>query len=115
LHATFALAAYAAAAALLLSGLFAHFRPLRLPIQLTLIARRFGIPVIAGAAVLGLLLLGTGARPREWLHFLYAAVALAAVPVAARLAALEPRRGGLYHAAAGLLLLGILYRLTTTG
>jgi hypothetical protein len=115
LHATFALAAYAASAALLLVGVIAQLRPQRVPIQLTLLARRILIAAASGAVVLGLLLLATGSRPKEGLHFLYAALALGVVPVTARLAAREPRRGGLYHALAGLLLLGVLYRLTTTG
>jgi hypothetical protein len=115
LHATFALAAYAAAATLIFAGVIAQVRPSRRLIQLTLITRRVLLTATGGAVGVGLLLLAAGQRPKESLHFLYAAVALAAVPIAARFAAREPRRGGLYHAAAGLVLLGVLYRLTTTG
>jgi len=84
-------------------------------IQLTLLLRRVAILAVTAAAVVGLALLATGAHPHEPLHLLYGLLALATVPVAAELARRTPRRGGLYHALAALLLLGLAFRLSTTG
>jgi hypothetical protein len=101
--------------ALLLSAIVAEVTRRRGAIHLTLLLRRVAIIAVTAAAVVGLALLASGQRPRAGLHLLYGLLAVAVVPVAAELARRTPRRGGLYHAAAGLLLLGIAFRLTTTG
>ena len=65
------------------------------------------------AAVIGAVLFISGRRPHSPLHLMYGVLAVIAVPLAATMAARNPRRGGLYHLAAGVLLLGFCFRLAT--
>jgi len=64
----------------------------------------------------GLGLLAGGGRPREILHFVYAIVALGAVPVAAALARRAgPRQRGIASLVGALVALAVVARLFQTG
>lgn len=70
--------------------------------------------VITSAGGLGLM--AGGARPREPLHFVYAALALAALPVANSFAGRwEPRRLAVATLLAALVVLAVVARLFGTG
>ncbi|MFN2462997.1 MAG: hypothetical protein ABR573_03720 [Candidatus Dormibacteria bacterium] len=115
LHAGVGSVCVAAGAALVLSGGWAAATRSAPAIRLVLLVRRVAL-IAAGLAVfMGFILLAQGRRPHVPLHYLYAAFALAAVPLASTMAARQPRRGGLYHAGAGVLLLLMCFRLATTG
>jgi len=113
-HALVALVALGAAAVLLLAGALAAWRDVghtwiyRLGIGVTGL---FGVQ-----AAIGLLLLATGKQPLEWLHLLYGAVLVAAVPFGLSFASEAPARdrSGVLAAAAGVALL-IVWRLFATG
>ena len=69
---------------------------------------------LTSAAGLGLLV--GGARPRELLHFVYAVVAIGAMPIAATLTgSWEPRRRAIATLAAALIALVLVLRLFATG
>jgi hypothetical protein len=74
------------------------------------------LAAVAVASAVGLLVLVLVAPPREWLHLVYAALALAAAPLARYVGA---RRGstrlGAWVAGGGLLTLAALLRLWGTG
>lgn len=64
----------------------------------------------------GLGLLAGGARPRELLHFVYAVVAVGAVPVAGSLSRQgDPRRRGIATLVGALVALVVILRLFGTG
>lgn len=64
----------------------------------------------------GLILLATGARPADGLHLLYAAIALAMVPLARSFTRRPGGRGAAALLLAAFVALGaVLYRLFTTG
>lgn len=64
----------------------------------------------------GLILLATGARPADGLHLLYAAIALAVVPLARSFTRRPGGRGAAALLLAAFVALGaVLYRLFTTG
>jgi Flp pilus assembly protein protease CpaA len=64
----------------------------------------------------GLGLLAGGARPREVLHFVYAAIAVGAVPVADSLSRHgDPRRRGIATCVGALVALVVILRLFGTG
>lgn len=68
------------------------------------------------AAVIGVLLLVTGSRPADPLHFLYAAVALGALPTARYLARTgTERRRAAIMAIGCLVMAGVVVRLFMTG
>jgi len=57
-----------------------------------------------------------GARPRELLHFVYAVVALAALPISTSVSARwEPRRRGMATVIGALVGLAVIVRLFGTG
>jgi hypothetical protein len=112
-HASLASVTAAAAFALIAAGLFAAVRRSEYSIRLVLLVRRVAIIAAVLAAVLGVVLFIGGSRPHSGLHLMYGVLAVIAVPVAAQMAARQPRRGGLYHVLAGLLLLGFCFRLAT--
>ena len=68
-------------------------------------------------AIIGVLLVISGERPKEWLHLLYVALALGLIPFADNAAIpLEGnRKKGLYRFAGGLTCLLVLTRLYVTG
>ena len=71
--------------------------------------------VIIGAAS-GLLLLGSGSRPAEGLHLLYALIAIALIPLARSFLGRARGRGaGALLLAAFVVLGAIVYRLFTSG
>lgn len=113
MHASLASVTAAAAFALIAAGLFAAVRRSEYSIRLVLLVRRVAIIAAVLAAVLGVVLFIGGSRPHSGLHLMYGVLAVIAVPVAAQMAARQPRRGGLYHVLAGLLLLGFCFRLAT--
>jgi hypothetical protein len=64
----------------------------------------------------GAILLATGARPADGLHLLYAAIALAVVPLARSFQSRPSGRGTVGVLLAAFVVLGaVLYRLLTTG
>ena len=72
--------------------------------------------VTGAAAIVGPLLLIAVGPPREWLHLVYAAAALAAAPVARAVAAARgSSRTGAWVAVGGLVTLAALLRLWGTG
>jgi hypothetical protein len=72
--------------------------------------------LVAVTAAGGLGLLVGGARPRELLHFVYAMVALGALPISTSVSAhSEPRRRGIATAVAALVTLAAIARLFATG
>gem|GEM_PF-2229835 len=115
LHSSLALVTAAAAIALVASGAWAAYRRTSYSIHLVLVIRRVTIIAVVLAAAVGALLFVTGHRPQAGLHLMYGVLALVTVPVAASMAARNPRRGGIYHLFAGVLLLGFWFRLSTTG
>ncbi|MGI8609393.1 MAG: hypothetical protein ACR2MY_09235 [Candidatus Dormibacteria bacterium] len=115
IHASLASVTAAAGFALVVSAGWATYRRSASSIRLVLLVRRAAIiaALLAGAA--GVLLLVTGHRPHALLHVMYGVFALLTVPFAATLAARNPQRGGVYHLVAGILLLGLAFRLAATG
>lgn len=74
------------------------------------------IALVAGASVAGVVVLVLVGPPGEWLHLVYAAAALWAVPVARAIAgARASTRIGWWVAAGGLVTLAALLRLWGTG
>jgi hypothetical protein len=74
------------------------------------------VSVLIVAAASGLLLLAAGARPTDWLHLLYAGVAIALVPLARSfLGRAGGRRATVLLLVAFSVLGGVVYRLFTTG
>ena len=70
--------------------------------------------IVGGAS--GAILLATGARPADGLHLLYAAIALAVVPLARSFTGRLSGRGTAALLLAAFVVLGaVLYRLLTTG
>ena len=115
LHATLATVTAAAGFAMVASGTWAAIRRDASSIRLVLVVRQAALIGAVLAAAAGAVAFVGGGHPRGGLHYLYAAFALASVPLAISLAARNPRRGGLYHAGAGVLLLLMCFRLATTG
>jgi hypothetical protein len=77
---------------------------------------RFLMIVLLITAAGGLGLLVGGARPREVLHFVYAVVAVGAVPVAGSLArGAEPRRRAIFTLVGALITFVVILRLFGTG
>jgi hypothetical protein len=71
-----------------------------------------GITMVAGVT-----LLISGEHPKEWLHYLYAALAFGLIPFAdnAGISIANNRKRGLYRFAGGLVCLIVLTRLFVTG
>ncbi|MDQ6747945.1 MAG: hypothetical protein M3010_07580 [Candidatus Dormibacteraeota bacterium] len=114
-HAGLATVCAAGAFALIAAGVWAAYRREAQSVRLVLLVRRVTLLAAGLAVVAGAVSLVFGARPHQPLHYLYAAFALAAVPLATSLVARNPRRGGIYHAGAGALLLLMCFRLASTG
>lgn len=76
---------------------------------------------VAVADLLGVVLLLTGARPADPLHFLYGAASLVALPIAILFGARTPAADGsrvrrdTWTVVGAIVLLGILFRLYATG
>jgi Na+-transporting NADH:ubiquinone oxidoreductase subunit NqrE len=66
-------------------------------------------------AVIGGLLFVSGRRPHFNLHVVYALAAILVMPVAMSVASRDPSKARLYHVGGTLLLLGVVFRLVTTG
>lgn len=114
LHATLATVTAAAAFALIAAAGFALVRKSAYSIRLVLLVRRIAVIAAVLAVAVGAILFIGGSRPHAGLHLMYGFFGVVAVPVAAQLAARNPRRGALYHLLAGLLLLGLCFRLAGT-
>lgn len=67
------------------------------------------------ASVAGLSLLISGARPKEGLHLVYAAIAVGLLPLARSFVPATDRRAGIAALAAFVVLGFVLYRLFATG
>jgi hypothetical protein len=70
--------------------------------------------VVAQVGVGGILLLA-GRRPLSNLHLVYALAAILVMPAARVLVGRDPRRARLFQLGGTLLLLGVIFRLLTTG
>lgn len=102
----------------MLAGLEGAWRALRRSPASTAAARLDGLVllVVAVTAAGGLGLLVGGARPKELLHFVYAVVALAALPISTSLSQhWEPRRRGIATLLGALVALAAIVRLFATG
>ena len=64
---------------------------------------------------LGAVLLGAGKRPGTGLHLVYALAALVAMPSARLMTRRDPGHGRIYQVGGTALLLGVVFRLVTTG
>jgi hypothetical protein len=74
------------------------------------------VAAMVGATVLvGGLLYVTQHRPQTGLHLVYAVAALLVMPVARALVRRDPARARAYQLGGTLLLLGVIFRLVTTG
>lgn len=74
------------------------------------------VSVLVVGAASGLILLATGAGPAEWLHLLYAIVALALIPLARSfLSRANDRAAAVLLVVAFMVLGGVVYRLFATG
>lgn len=79
---------------------------------------RFGLLVVGllvAAALAGVAQLAAGARPKEDLHLIYAAIAIGLIPLARSFVTGKTRREAVVIVAAYLVLAGVLFRLFTTG
>ncbi len=79
---------------------------------------RFGLIVVGLlliAALAGLAQLVSGARPKEDLHLVYAAIAIGLIPLARSFVAGRNRREAVVIVAAYVVLAGVLFRLFSTG
>jgi hypothetical protein len=85
------------------------------PPRVYLPLHRLAAALIGLQVLLGLALLGTGRRPGTALHPVYAIAALATMPAVRLMSRRIPGRGRLYQMGGTALLLGLLYRLATTG
>ena len=117
-HAWVAVGAAVAAAALMVAGVVvtASSTPLgrarRWLDRIVLVL----IGLVAVAAVIGPVVLLVVGRPADWLHLVYAAIAIAAAPTARAIAAWrQSTRMGLWMTAGSLVTLGALLRLWVTG
>ena len=73
------------------------------------------VVVLIVASVAGLGLLISGAQPKEGLHLVYAAIAMAVLPLARSFVPAGDRRSGIAVLAAFVVLGFVLYRLFATG
>lgn len=87
----------------------------RQPPALYVPLHRAAAGLIGLQVVIGALLFATGRRPQTLLHLVYAAAALATMPVARALARGSQGNARWYQLGATLLLLGLLLRLFGTG
>lgn len=78
-------------------------------------AQRLVTGLILVELLVGLTLLALGRRPQTLLHLMYALAAVAVMPVARTLLHRNPSRARLYQFAGTVLLLGVIFRLATTG
>jgi hypothetical protein len=76
---------------------------------------RVAAGAIVAEVVVGLVLLGLQARPRDNLHLVYGAAALLVMPVARLLVRADRGKARVYQVGGTVLLLGVLFRLVTTG
>jgi hypothetical protein len=114
LHLILGLALVALVAAILVLALPAALtgRPpptLYIPVH-RLATAAIGLQILSGA-----LLLGTGKRPGTVLHLVYALAALLVMPAARLMIRRDPGHGRVYQIGGTALLLGVLFRLVTTG
>ncbi len=79
-------------------------------------ARTGLLVLVAAQIVLGAVVFGTGRRPQEPLHFLYAVLLLGVLPLASRFAAeAPPKPRAAVLGVAGAVMVGIAWRLLVTG
>ena len=76
---------------------------------------RVATVLILAEVFLGALLFALGRRPQTNLHVVYALAAVLVMPVARSLAGRGRSRAGIYQLGGTILLLGVIFRLTTTG
>ncbi len=79
---------------------------------------RFGLGVVVlllAAAAAGAVQLASAARPRDDLHFVYAAIAIGLIPLARSFIVGNSRHGAWLTVAAYVVLGGVLFRLFSTG
>jgi hypothetical protein len=114
LHLILGLALVALVAAILVLALPAAVAG-RPPPRLYIPIHRLAAVAIGLQVGLGALLLGAGKRPGAVLHLVYALAALLVMPTARLMIRGDPGHGRLYQIGGTALLLGVLFRLLTTG
>jgi drug/metabolite transporter (DMT)-like permease len=114
LHLILGLALVALVAAIVVLALPAALAG-RPPPKVYIPLHRLAAAAIGLQIVLGALLLGTGKRPGTVLHLVYALAALLVMPAARLMIRRDPGHGRVYQIAGSALLLGVLFRLATTG
>ena len=76
---------------------------------------RLAAVAVGFQVALGAILLGAGKRPGTVLHLVYALAALVAMPSARLMTRRDPGHGRIYQVGGTALLLGVVFRLVTTG
>lgn len=114
LHLILGLALVALVAAILVLALPAALTG-RPPPTLYIPVHRLATAAIGLQILTGALLLGTGKRPGTVLHLVYALAALLVMPAARLMIRRDPGHGRVYQIGGTALLLGVLFRLATTG
>jgi hypothetical protein len=114
LHLILGLALVALVAAILVLALPAALTG-RPPPTLYIPVHRLATAAIGLQILTGALLLGTGKRPWTVLHLVYALAALLVMPAARLMIRRDPGHGRVYQIGGTALLLGVLFRLVTTG
>jgi hypothetical protein len=85
------------------------------PPSLYLPMQRAAAALIFVEVVLGAALIALGRRPHASLHLVYALAAVLVMPVARSLAGRGRSRAAMYQVGGSVLLLGVIFRLATTG
>jgi CheY-like chemotaxis protein len=85
------------------------------PPALYLGLHRVAAALVLAEAFFGALLYMSGRRPHVNLHLVYALAAVLVIPVARSMARRDPSKARFYHVGGTLLLLGVLFRLVSTG
>ena|SRR5438552_105706 len=87
----------------------------RRPPKLYIPLHRLAAAAVGLQVVLGALLLATGKRPGTMLHLVYALAALSVMPAVRLMIRHDRGHGRVYQIGGTALLLGVLFRLVTTG
>lgn len=113
-HLVLGLGLLALVATIVVVGAPAALRP-QAPPDLYLRLHRAAAVLILAEAFLGVVLLAVGKRPHANLHVVYALAAVLVMPAARLLAGRGRSRASIYQLGGTVLLLGVIFRLTTTG
>jgi hypothetical protein len=87
----------------------------RAPLPIYPLLHQAAAMLIVIQLALGILLFAGGRRPRDNLHLVYAAAAILVMPVARSMVRRDQAKARLYQLGGTVLLLGVVFRLATTG